>query len=118
MFKKSSLLQTQDIEVLRDGLINCHHKNKNDSIQQVDMYIYDLTIGADIYVVEYNDETKLLIGIINPLRTRNSIKINTYSLNDFENHELYYQYYEDLSLLEGLSNLESNEYYLLQKKLI
>ena len=118
MYKKASLLKTEDLEVLRENLIKCHHKNNNDSIQQVNMYIYDLTTGIDFYVIEYDDELKLLIGIINPLKTRNSIKVKTYSLDSFKEHEIFYKYLEDCSLLKALSNLESNEFYLLKNNLL
>ncbi len=115
MDKKSLLLKTNDLEILRENLIKCHHKNNNDSIQQVNMYIYDLTAGTDFYVIEYDDELKVLIGIINPLKTRNSIKVKTYSLNNFKDHKLFYKNFDDCSLIETLSNLESNEYYLLKQ---
>lgn len=118
MDNKASLLKTEDIEVLRDNLIKCHHKNENDSIQQVNMYIYDLTTCIDVYVIEYDDNLKLLIGIINPLKTRNSIKVKTYSIDEFKNHTVYYKYLEDCSLFQTLSNLESNEFYLLKNNLL
>ncbi len=44
------------------------------------MYIYDLTTGIDFYVIEYDDELKLLIGIINPLKTRNSTIFEHYNV--------------------------------------
>lgn len=115
MDNKSVLLETNEVEAIRDALIRCHHKNIIDPIQQVNMYIYDLTKGTDLYVIEYNDSFNLLIGIINPLKERNSIKIKTLSLNDLKGHQLMYKYLEDCSLLETLSNLESNEYFLLKE---
>lgn len=115
MVNKYSLLETSDTETIRQELIKCHHKNIVDSIQLVNMYIYDLTKGIDIYVIEYNDTFKLLIGIINPLKKRKSIKVTTYSLNNLKGHKLMYKYLEDSSLLNTLNNLESNEYFLLKQ---
>lgn len=115
MVNKSSLIKTTDIDTLKEELIKCHDKNISDPIQQVNMYIYDLTKGIDLYVIEYNESFELLIGIINPLKTRNSIKVKTYSLNSLKGHELMYKYLEDCSLSQALSNLESNEYFLLKQ---
>ena len=118
MVNKSSLLETSDIEVIRKELIKCHQKNIVDSIQQVNMYIYDLTKSIDIYVIEYDDTFKLLVGIINPLKTKKSIKVKTYSLDNLKGHDLMYKYLEDSSLLKALNNLESNEYFLLKENML
>ncbi len=118
MVNEQIMEETSDIEVLREELIKCHHKNMNDSIQQVNMYIYDLTVGMDFYVIEYDDTFKLLVGLINPLKTRNSIKIKTYSLINFKDHQLMYKYLIDTSLLNTLSNLESNEYLLIKRNML
>lgn len=118
MINKQILLETSDIEVIRAELLKCHYKNTSDSVQQVNMYIYDLNEGADIYVVEYDDALNLLIGIINPLKSRNSIKIKTYSVSNFKGHKLMYKYIENASLLNILSNLESNEYFLLEQNIL
>lgn len=118
MVNKSSLLETSDIEVIRKELIKCHQKNIVDSIQQVNMYIYDLTKSIDIYVIEYDDIFKLLVGIINPLKTKKSIKVKTYSLDNLKGHDLMYKYLEDSSLLKALNNLESNEYFLLKENML
>lgn len=95
MVNERMIQETSDIEVLRDELIKCHQKNINDSIQQVNMYIYDLTVGLDFYVIEYDDTFKLLVGLINPLKTRNSIKIKTYPLNNFKKHRIMFKYLDD-----------------------
>lgn len=118
MVNEQIMEETSDIEVLREELIKCHHKNMNDSIQQVNMYIYDLTVGMDFYVIEYDDTFKLLVGLINPLKTRNSIKIKIYSLINFKDHQLMYKYLIDTSLLNTLSNLESNEYLLIKRNML
>ena len=117
MVNKQILLETNDIEVIREELLKCHYKNNSDSVQQVNMYIYDLNEGADIYVIEYDEALNLLIGIINPLKSRNSIKVKTYSVSNFKGHRLMYKYMENASLLNILSNLESNEYFLLEQNI-
>lgn len=118
MVNKQILLETSDIEVIREELLKCHYKNTSDSVQQVNMYIYDLNEGADFYVIEYNETLNLLIGIINPLKSRKSIKIKTYPVNNFKGHKLMYKYMENSSLLNILSNLESNEYFLLKQNIL
>lgn len=118
MINKQILLETSDIEVIRAELVKCHYKNTSDSVQQVNMYIYDLNEGADIYVIEYDETLNLLIGIINPLKSRNSIKVKTYSVSNFKGHKLMYKYMENASLLNILSNLESNEYFLLEQNIL
>ena len=80
--------------------------------------IYDLSEGTDFYVIEYDEALNLLIGIINPLKSRKSIKIKTYSVNNFKGHKLMYKYMENSSLLNILSNLESNEYFLLKQNIL
>ena len=117
MINKQILLETSDIEVIRAELLKCHYKNNSDSVQQVNMYIYDLNEGADIYVIEYDEALNLLIGIINPLKSRNSIKVKTYSVSNFKGHRLMYKYMENASLLNILSNLEGNEYFLLEQNI-
>lgn len=118
MINKQILLETSDIEVIRAELLKCHYKNTSDSVQQVNMYIYDLNEGADIYVIEYDETLNLLIGIINPLKSINSIKVKTYSVSNFKGHKLMYKYMENASLLNILSNLESNEYFLLEQNIL
>ena len=118
MINKQILLETSDIEVIRAELLKCHYKNNSDSVQQINMYIYDLNEGADIYVIEYDEALNLLIGIINPLKSRNSIKVKTYSVSNFKGHKLMYKYMENASLLNILSNLESNEYFLLEQNIL
>lgn len=118
MINKQILLETSDIEVIRAELLKCHYKNNSDFVQQVNMYIYDLNEGADIYVIEYDEALNLLIGIINPLKSRNSIKVKTYSVSNFKGHRLMYKYMENASLLNILSNLESNEYFLLEQNIL
>lgn len=117
MINKQILLETSDIEVIRAELLKCHYKNTSDSVQQVNMYIYDLNEGADIYVIEYDETLNLLIGIINPLKSRNSIKVKTYSVSNFKGHKLMNKYMKNASLLNILSNLESNEYFLLEQNI-
>ena len=118
MVNERMIQEISNIEVLRAELIKCHQKNINDSIQQVNMYICDLTIGMDFYVIEYDDTFKLLVGLINPLKTRNSIKIKTYPLNNFKNHRIMFKYLDDSSLISTLSNLESNEYFLIKRNIL
>ena len=118
MINKQILLETSDIEVIRAELLKCHYKNTSDSVQQVNIYIYDLNEGADIYVIEYDETLNLLIGIIYPLKSRNSIKVKTYSVSNFKGHKLMYKYMENVSLLNILSNLESNEYFLLEQNIL
>lgn len=118
MINKQILLETSDIEVIRAELLKCHYKNNSDSVQQVNMYIYDLNEGADIYVIEYDEALNLLIGIINPLKSRNSIKVKTYSVSNFKGHRLMYKYMENASLLNILSNLEGNKYFLLEQNIL
>ena len=118
MINKQILLETSDIEVIRAELLKCHYKNNSDSVQQVNMYIYDLNEGADIYVIEYDEALNLLIGIINPLKSRNSIKVKTYSVSNFKGHRLMYKYMENASLLNILSTLEGNEYFLLEQNIL
>lgn len=118
MINKQILLETSDIEVIRAELLKCHYKNNSDSVQQVNMYIYDLNEGADIYVIEYDEALNLLIGIINPLKSRNSIKVKTYSVSNFKGHRLMYKYMENAGLLNILSNLEGNEYFLLEQNIL
>ena len=118
MINKQILLETSDIEVIRAELLKCHYKNNNDSVQQVNIYNYDLNEGADIYVIEYDEALNLLIGIINPLKSRNSIKVKTYSVSNFKGHRLMYKYMENASLLNILSTLEGNEYFLLEQNIL
>ena len=82
------------------------------------MYIYDISEGADFYVIEYDEALNLLVGIINPLKSKNSIKVKTYSVSNFKDHKLMYKYMENSSLVNILSNLESNEYFLLKQNIL
>lgn len=118
MVNKQILLETNDIEVIREELLKCHYKNISDSVQQVNMYIYDISEGADFYVIEYDEALNLLVGIINPLKSKNSIKVKTYSVSNFKDHKLMYKYMENSSLVNILSNLESNEYFLLKQNIL
>ena len=118
MVNAQVLLETNDIEVIREELLKCHYKNISNSVQHVNMYIYDLSEGTDFYVIEYDEALNLQVGIINPLKSRNSIKVKTYFASNFKDHKLIYKYIENSSLLKTLSNLESNEYFLLKQKIL
>lgn len=118
MTKTSKLHEINSTNELREKLKQCSFENNDDSMQCIKMYIYDLTTYTDIYVVEYDDEIEVLVGIVNPLRMRNSIKVKAYPLNKLgPNHKVFYKYYDDsLSLEDAFLNLRSNENYLIENK--